>query len=103
MATVNITYPDAYAADILESLKVYLGGDAAGLTNVQVVNKALNRFVMGLVLARRKVLSPTIAAVVSATNIAIAAAETTAAEAIAARKAAEAAEDLAVRTAFGGV
>ena len=101
MATISVTVPDEYVADLTAAMREHLGADAQGLTDPQVAKKAVKRFLRDLVAARRRRIAPNIAtAVVAAMN-----AETEKALAIAAtvtaRKAAEVAEDQAVLTAFG--
>ena len=101
MGTITITYPDAYKADMVAVLRDSLGPDAAGLTDAAAVQKALLQYVRGLVLARRRVTSPAVAAAVSAASAALSDREVSLYNAQKARKDAEIAEDAAVRTAFG--
>ena len=101
MATISVTVPDEYVADLTAAMREHLGADAQGLTDLQVAKKAVKRFLRGLVAARRRRVGPNIATAVAVAMDAETQRILAVATAVAARKAAEVTEDAAVMTAFG--
>ena len=101
MATISITYPDAYSDDATAALREILGEDGDGLTDDAAASKAIKRMVKEQVRSYRRRNAASVTAAVGSADAALAQKEAAAATAIQARKAAEDAEEAAIESAFG--
>ena len=103
MATISITYPDEYDAAALAALRAQLGEDAEGLTDTEACQKALLRYIKGLVRAQVRRTAPSTTEAVVAAEQASNDLQEALVAAQEARVAAENESDAAVESAFEGV
>ena len=103
MATFILTYPSEYEAAAVAALRAQLGEDAEGLTDTEACQKALLRYIKGLVRAQVRRTAPQTTEAVLAAEAASNQATKALAEAQAARLVAEKESDTKVEVAFEGV
>lgn len=101
MPDITISVPAAHRADIAAAFRESLGDDAEGLTDAQVMRKALRRHVKGLVRGYRRRNNAAVTSAVTAAQDALVTAQDAVTVATRARKVAEDADVAAVEATFG--